>query len=86
MDTRLILDDGELSIHWSMLELYGDQQWWAGLCEAGADNVVFLLGVSLIDAQKFVDILYRGQNVLGNRHFTVIEDTGITDEFVLVAS
>ena len=72
--------------NWSMLELYGDQQWWAGLGEAGADNVVFLLGVSLIDAQKFVDILYRGQNVLGNRHFTVIEDTEITDEFVLVAS
>ena len=72
--------------NWSMLELYGDQQWWAGLGEAGADNVVFLLGVSLIDAQKFVDILYRGQNVLGNRHFTVIEDTGVTEEFVLVAS
>ena len=33
--------------NWSMLELYGDQQWWAGLGEAGADNVVFLLGVSL---------------------------------------
>ena len=30
--------------NWSMLELYGDQQWWAGLGEAGADNVVFLLG------------------------------------------
>ena len=23
VDTRLILDDGELSIHWLMLDLYG---------------------------------------------------------------
>ena len=40
VDTRLILDDGELSIHWSMLDLYGYQQWWTGLGEAGGDNVV----------------------------------------------
>ena len=26
VDTRLILDDGELSIHWPLLDLYGDQQ------------------------------------------------------------
>ena len=45
-----------------MLELYGDQQWWAGLGEAGADNVVILPGVSLIEAQQFVDILYGRQN------------------------
>ena len=25
VDTRLIFDDGELSIHWAMLDLYGDQ-------------------------------------------------------------
>ena len=53
VDTRLILDDGELSIHWSMLDLFGHQQWWTGLGEAGADNVVILPGVSLIEAQQF---------------------------------
>ena len=48
VDTRLILDDGELSIHWSMLDIYGHQQWWTGLGEAGADIVVILPGVSLM--------------------------------------
>ena len=28
VDTRLILDDGELAIHWSMLDLFGYEQWW----------------------------------------------------------
>ena len=41
VDTRLIVDDGELSINWSMLDLYGHKQWWSGLGEAGSDNVVF---------------------------------------------
>ena len=44
VDTRLILNDGELSIQWSMLDLYGHQQWWSGLGEAGGDNVVILPG------------------------------------------
>ena len=39
-------------------------------------------GVSLIEAEQFVDILYVGQNVISNEHFTVIEDTGIAEEFV----
>ena len=82
VDTRLILDDGELAIHWSMLDLFGYEQWWTGLGEAGADNVVIMPGVSLIEAEQFVDILYVGQNVISNEHFTVIEDTGITEEFV----
>ena len=82
VDMKLILDDGELSIHWSMLDLYSHQQWWTGLGEAGADNVVILPGVSMIEAQQFVDILYTGQNVISNEHFTVREDTGITEEFV----
>ena len=84
VDTRLILDDGELSIHWFMLDLYGQQQWWTGLGEAGGDNVVILEGVSLAEAEQFVDILYGRQNVLNisNEHFTVIEDTGVTEEFV----
>ena len=63
VDTRLILDDGELAIHWSMLDLFGYEQWWTGLGEAGADNVVIMPGVSLIEAEQFVDILYVGQNV-----------------------
>ena len=67
VDTRLIL---------------GDQQWWSGLGKAAADNVVILPGVSLIEAQQFVDILFVGQNVISNEHFTVIEKTGITEEFV----
>ena len=33
VDTRLIIDDGELSIHWSMLDLYGYQQ-----CTFGFDK------------------------------------------------
>ena len=82
VDTRLILDDGELAIHWSMLDLFGYKQWWIGLGEAGADNVVIMPGVSLIEAEQFVDILYVGRNVISNEHFTVIEDTGITEEFV----
>ena len=81
VDTRLIIDDGELSIHWSMLDLYGYQQWWTGLGEAGGDNVVILEGVSLAEAEQFVDILYGRQNILNisNEHFTVIEDTGVTE-------
>ena len=84
VDTRLVLDDGDLSIHWSMLDLYGYQQWWTGLGEAGGDNVVILPGVSLAEAEQFVDILYGRQNILSisNEHYTVIEDTGVTDEFV----
>ena len=31
VDTSLILDDGEVSIHWAMLDLYGLGQWWSGL-------------------------------------------------------
>ena len=57
VDTRLIVDDGELSIHWSMLDLYGHQQWWSGLGEAGGDNVVILPDVSLTEAQEFVGAL-----------------------------
>ena len=74
VDTRLIVDDGELSIHWSMLDLYGHKQWQC-------DNVVILLDVSLTEAQEFVDLLYGRQNVISDRHFTVREDTGVADEF-----
>ena len=81
VDTRLIFDDGELSIHWAMLDLYGDQQ-WTGFGEAGGDNVLILPGVSLTEAQEFVDLLYGRQNVISDRHFTVREDTGVADEFV----
>ena len=49
VDTRLIVDDGELSIHWSMLDLYGHKQWWSGLGEAGGDNVVSLPPRCFID-------------------------------------
>ena len=31
VDTRLILDDGELANHWSMLDLFGHEQLWTGL-------------------------------------------------------
>ena len=36
------------------------------------------------EAEQFVDILYGRQNILNisNEHFTVIEDTGVTEEFV----
>ena len=56
VDTRLILDDEELAIHWSMLDLFGHKQWWT----------VIMPGVSLIEAEQFVDILYVGQNVISN--------------------
>ena len=79
LDTRILVDDGELAIHWPLLQLWG--QWWSGLGQAGEDNVVMLPGVSLAEAQEFVDILYD-REVVNNKHFTVIEDTGITEEFV----
>ena len=43
-----------------------------------------LPGVSLAEAEQFVDILYGRENILSisNEHYTVIEDSGITDEFV----
>ena len=82
VDTRLILDDGELSIHWPLLDLYGDQQWWSGLGKAGGDNVIILPGVTVSEAQQFVDILYGVRKVLSSKHFTVIEDTAVTEEFV----
>ena len=33
----------------------------------------------MTEAQEFVDILY-GRDKVSNRHFTVIEDTGVTNE------
>ena len=77
---RILVDDGELAIHWPLLQLWG--QWWSGLGQAGEDNVVMLPGVSLSEAQEFVDILYD-REVVNNEHFTVIEDTGVIDEDVL---
>ena len=78
LDTRIIVDDGELAIHWPLLLLWGNQ-WWSQLGQAGADNVVLLPGVSLSEAQELVDILY-GREKGSNGHFTVIEDTGVTEE------
>ena len=80
-DTRIIVDDGELAIHWhGPSSSYGvTVQWWLQLGQTRDDNVVLLLGVSLTEAQEFVDILYS-RNKVSNRHFTVIEDTGVTDE------
>ena len=80
-DTRIIVDDGELAIHWhGPSSSYGvTVQWWSQLGQTRDDNVVLLLGVSLTEAQEFVDILYS-RNKVSNRHFTVIEDTGVTDE------
>ena len=76
LDTRILVDDGELAIHWPLLQLWG--QWWSVLGQAGEDNVVMLPG----EAQEFVDILYD-REVVNNEHFTVIEDTGVIDEDVL---
>ena len=80
-DTRIIVDDGELAIHWhGPSSSYGvTVQWWSQLGQTRDDNVVLLPGVSLTEAQEFVDILY-GRDKVSNRHFTVIEDTGVTDE------
>ena len=64
-----------------MLDPYGGQQWWTGLGQAGADNVVMLPGVSLAEANEFVDILYGRQNILcviSDKHFTLTEDTATT--------
>ena len=83
VDTRLVLDDGELAIHWPILELYGDN-WWTGLGKAGSDNVVILPGVSLSEAQQFIDVLYGKQKILiiSNEQLTVIEDTEVNDAHV----
>ena len=80
-DTRIIVDDGEFAIHWhGPSSSYGvTVQWWSQLGQTRDDNVVLLPGVSLTEAQEFVDILY-GRDKVSNRHFTVIEDTGVTDE------
>ena len=80
-DTKIIVDDGELAIHWhGPSSSYGvTVQWWSQLGQTRDDNVVLLPGVSLTEAQEFVDILY-GRDKVSNRHFTVIEDTGVTDE------
>ena len=56
-------------------------QWWSQLGQAGADNVVLLPGVSLTEAQELVDILY-GREKVSNGHFTVIEDTGVTEDIL----
>ena len=79
--TRIIVDDGELAIHWhGPSSSYGvTVQWWSQLGQTRDDNVVLLPVVSLTEAQEFVDILY-GRDKVSNRHFTVIEDTGVTDE------
>ena len=60
-----------------MLDLHGHQQWFSGLGKAGGD--ILLLGISLAEAHQFVDILYGRQSILniGNRHFTVREDTAL---------
>ena len=76
LDTRILDDDGELAIHWPLLQLWG--QWWSVLGQAGEDNVVMLPG----EAQEFVDILYD-REVVNNEHFTVIEDTWVINEDVL---
>ena len=44
-----------------------------------ADNDILLPERSLTEAQEFLDILY-GREKVRNKHFTVIEDTGVTDE------
>ena len=56
-----------------MLNLYDYQQWWTWLGKAGGDNVVIFPGVSLAEAEQFVDILYGRQNILNisHEHFTV---------------
>merc|ERR1711923_263089 len=79
VDTRLILDDGELSIHWLLLDLYGYEQWWSGLGEAGGGNVIILQGVSLAEAQEFVDHLYGKDNIVSDRHFTIMKSVSLTD-------
>ena len=80
LNTRNLVDDSELAIHWPLLQLWG--QWWSVLGQAGEDNVVMLPGVSLAEAQEFVDILYD-REVVNYKHFTVIEDTGVIDEDAL---
>ena len=60
----------------------GYEQWWSGLGEAGGDNVIILPGVSLAEAQEFVDHLYGRDNIVSDRHFTVREDTEVADNFV----
>ena len=56
LETKLIIDDGELAIHWPLLQLWlWGHHWWSDLGQARADNVVLLPGVSLAWAQDFVD-------------------------------
>ena len=68
-----------------MLDLYGDQ-WWTGFGEAGGDNVLIFPGVSLTEAQEFVDLLYGRQNVISDRHFTVREDIGVASILRIISN
>ena len=47
VDTRLVVDDGEVAIHWPL--------WWAELGHAhvGADNVVLLPGGLVVRSSTF---------------------------------
>ena len=82
VDTRLVLDDGVVAIHQPLLQLWS--LWWSDLGHAGADNVVLLPGVSLLEAQQFLDVLYGRHETLNisNKHYTVIEDTEVTDDIL----
>ena len=82
VDTRLVLDDGVVAIHQPLLQLWS--LWWSDLGHAGADNVVLLPGVSLLEAQQFLDVLYGSHETLNisNKHYTVIEDTEVTDDIL----
>ena len=55
-----------------------DPGWWRA-CHPLAPPVVLLPGVSVTDAQVFVNSLY-GRDIVNNRHFTVTEDTGVVNE------
>ena len=78
VDTRLILDDGDLSIHCTpCLTSTATSSGGLGWTRLEVTMLSFSHGFHWpAEAQQFVDILY------GREHFTVIEDTRTADEFV----
>ena len=83
----LILNDGDLSIYCNgpCLTFTATSSGGLGWTRLEVTMLSFSQGFHwLAEAQQFVDILYGRENILSisNEHYTVIWDTGITDEFV----
>ena len=83
VDTRLVVDDGEVAIHLPLLKLWCLS---GGLSWAKQDLTMSFWSQEFLclEAQQFLDVLYRRHETLNisNKHYTVIEDTDVTDDIL----